>query len=78
VSVPVRTGPSLELGTPAILFTLPEGQTWRDFAVSADSRRFLSIVSDVRASEQPLTVVIGALHPNIPTAITEDVRRFLT
>jgi hypothetical protein len=57
--VPVRTDPSLELGTPAILFTLPERSTWGDFAVSADGTRFLAIVSDVRASEQPLTVVLN-------------------
>lgn len=59
VSVPVRTEPLLELGTPAILFSLPERSTWVDFAVSADGKRFLSIVSDVRGSEQPLTVVLN-------------------
>jgi serine/threonine protein kinase/Tol biopolymer transport system component len=58
VSVPVRAGPSLELGTPATLFALPERPAWGDFAVHPDGRRFLSVVFEVRGTEQPLTVVL--------------------
>jgi len=58
VSVPVRTEPSLELGTPATLFVLPERPRWGEFAVSRDGKRFLSIVFDVLGGEQPVTVVL--------------------
>jgi serine/threonine protein kinase len=64
VSVPVRTEPSIELGTPTTLFALPDRPAWGDFAVSPDGKRFLAVVSDVIASEQPLTVVL-----NWPAAI---------
>jgi Tol biopolymer transport system component len=59
VAVPVRTTPVLELGTPATLFTVPERASWSDFAVSPDGRRFLSISSESRGFEQPLTVVLN-------------------
>jgi hypothetical protein len=59
MSVPVRTKPSIEVGTPVALFALPDRPAWGDFAVSADGERFLSIVSSVRAGEQPLTVVLN-------------------
>jgi serine/threonine protein kinase/Tol biopolymer transport system component len=64
VAVPVRTTPPLQLGTPTTLFVVPERAEWDDFAVSADGRRFLSISSDGRGSEQPLTVIL-----NWPAAI---------
>ena len=59
VAVPVRTTPSLQLGAPATLFAVPERAAWSDFAVSADGQRFLSISSDSRGSEQPLTIVLN-------------------
>jgi serine/threonine protein kinase len=58
VALPVQTKP-LELGTPATLFVVPERASWRDFAVSADGQRLLSISSVSRGSEQPLTVVLN-------------------
>jgi Tol biopolymer transport system component len=59
VSLPVRTTPALQFGAPAAILSLPARATWSDFAVSADGTRFLTIVSDVRGSEQPLTVVLN-------------------
>jgi Tol biopolymer transport system component len=58
VAVPVRTAPSLELGTPVTLFTL-KGPAWNGFDVSADGKRFLAVVPEVVANEQPLTVVLN-------------------
>jgi Tol biopolymer transport system component len=57
VAVPVRTAPALELGTPVTLFTLI-GPAWNSFDVSADGKRFLAVVPEVVANEQPLTVVL--------------------
>ena len=56
--VPVRTTPILEVGTPAPLFAL-QGRTWVDFAVSADGKRFLAVVPQAFAGEQPLTVILN-------------------
>ncbi|HYN03509.1 MAG TPA: protein kinase, partial [Vicinamibacteria bacterium] len=58
VAVPVRTAPSLELGTPVTLFTLI-GPAWNAFDVSPDGKRFLAVVPEVVANEQPLTVVLN-------------------
>jgi eukaryotic-like serine/threonine-protein kinase len=57
VSVRVQTTPSLELGTPTTLFVIPRGESWLDFAVSADGERFLTITPDSRGDEQPLRVI---------------------
>jgi Tol biopolymer transport system component len=57
VSVPVRTAPSLEIGTPKPLFSLEGRWTWKDFDVSPDGKRFLAIVPELVANELPLTVV---------------------
>jgi serine/threonine protein kinase/Tol biopolymer transport system component len=59
VSVPVRTTPSLWLGTPAVLFPIPGRAGWTSFDVPPDGKRFLAVVPEVVASEQPLTVVVG-------------------
>jgi hypothetical protein len=58
VAVPIRTTGALEVGTPVTLFTL-KGAGWNSFDVSADGERFLAVVPEVVASEQPLTVVLG-------------------
>ena len=58
VAVPVRTTGDLEVGTPAVLFAL-KGPTWGSFDVSADGKRFLAVVPEVVANEQPLTVVLN-------------------
>ena len=58
MSVPVRTTPMLEVATPVPLFMF-QGRTWFDFAVSADGKRFLAIVPQAFAGEQPLTVIVN-------------------
>ena len=58
VAVPIRTTGALEVGTPATLFAL-KGAAWNSFDVSADGKRFLAVVPEVVANEQPLTVVLS-------------------
>ena len=58
MAVPVRTTPTLEVGTPVPLFTL-QGRAWSDFAVSGDGKRFLAVVPQAFAGEQPLTVILN-------------------
>jgi hypothetical protein len=65
VSVPIRTTPSLQLGSPAELFSLKE-KDWLTsfgaedgcFEVSPDGKRFLAAVPEVLADKLPLTVVV--------------------
>lgn len=57
VSVPVRTAPGLQLGTPSTLFALTGLGNWHDFDVTPDGRRILAIVQQVDANQLPLTVV---------------------
>ena len=59
VSVPVRTAPELQLGTPKVLFTLKADGLWPDFDVTPDGQRILAIVPRVDASQLPLTVVVN-------------------
>jgi Tol biopolymer transport system component len=59
MSVLVRTDASLQLGSQTTVLASPERSRWLDFAVSPDGRRFFSIVSEVRAREQPLTVILN-------------------
>jgi hypothetical protein len=58
VAVPIRTGASIELGAPKTLFTMPGKYRWAGYDVAPDGR-FLAIVPDALASEQPLTVVVN-------------------
>lgn len=58
MAVPVRTTTTLEVGAPVPLFTF-QGRAWSDFAVSADGKRFLAVVPQVFAGEQPLTVILN-------------------
>jgi Tol biopolymer transport system component len=58
MALPVRTTPTPEVGTPVPLFTL-QGRAWEDFAVSADGKRFLAVVPQAFAGEQPLTVILN-------------------
>jgi hypothetical protein len=65
MSVPVRTTPALQLGSPTELFSL-KGREWRrefsgvddGFSVSPDGKRFLALIPEVVADELPLTVVL--------------------
>jgi hypothetical protein len=63
VSVPVRTSPSLQVGTPETLFTVTLAETkaagWNSFDVSQDGSRFLAVVPAVVADRLPLTVVVS-------------------
>ena len=59
VSVPVRLAPTLELGSPVPLFTVKGGKGWSDYDVSLDGKKFLAIVPEVVADEQPLTVILN-------------------
>ena len=57
MAVPVRTTPSLQLGSPTALFTLPANATWMDFDVSPDGQKFLAIVPQANPGALPLTVI---------------------
>ncbi len=59
MSVPVRTAPSLEVGSPTPLFTIPGKQPWINFDVTPDGSKLLAIVPDVVADELPMTVVVN-------------------
>ena len=58
VAVSVGPGSSLELGVPRTLFALPGKYGWATYDVAPDGR-FLAIVPEALASEQPLTVVLN-------------------
>jgi eukaryotic-like serine/threonine-protein kinase len=58
MSLPIRTSPSLQTGTPVALFKL-EGQPWVNFQLSIDGKRFLAVVPQSTAAEQPWTVVVN-------------------
>ena len=58
MSVPVKTSPSLELGTPSALFAV-NGPGWAGFDVSPDGKRFLAIVPKIVADELPLNVIVN-------------------
>ena len=55
----VQTTPALAPGPPTTLFTIPKGESWIDFDVSADGERFLTITPDSRGDEQPLSVILN-------------------
>lgn len=57
MAVPVRPGGTADVGAPARLFRI-EGPVWRGFDVAPDGR-FLAVVPEVFANEQPLAVVLG-------------------
>lgn len=58
VTAPIHTSPALRVGTPVPLFEINAKRRWFDFDVSS-AGRFLAVVSDTRADEQPLTVVLN-------------------
>ena len=59
VSVPVRLGAEIELGTPVTLFELPQGVRWLNFDVSPDGKRLLAIVRERSAGSQPAIAILG-------------------
>lgn len=58
MSLPIRTSPSLQTGTPVALFKL-EGKPWLNFQLSTDGKKFLAVVPQVAADEQAWTVVVN-------------------
>jgi Tol biopolymer transport system component len=58
ISVPMQTESSLRIGQPVALFSFGKERAWFGFDVSPDGR-FLAVVSQTRAVEQPLTVVLN-------------------
>jgi eukaryotic-like serine/threonine-protein kinase len=59
MSVPIRTAPALNIGMAVPLFAIPGRWLWRDYDVSPYGQRFLAIVPQVIANEQPVTVVVN-------------------
>jgi eukaryotic-like serine/threonine-protein kinase len=59
MSVSIHTQPSLEIGVPLRLFQMQGKWFWRDFDLSPDGKKFLAIVPQVMANEQPLTAVLN-------------------
>jgi Tol biopolymer transport system component len=67
MSVPIRTAPALEVGSPQSLFAIAgsalwgdpkPSNGWPDYDLSIDGRRFLAVVPQA-ANEQPLTAVLN-------------------
>jgi Tol biopolymer transport system component/DNA-binding winged helix-turn-helix (wHTH) protein len=59
MAVPIHAQPSLEIGVPFRLFPMQGKWFWRDFDLSPDGKKFLAIVPQVMANEQPLTAVLN-------------------
>ena len=59
VAVPIRSASPLQLGTPVTLFSLKGRGGWSEFDVSPDGKRFLAVIRETVANEQPLTVVLN-------------------
>jgi Tol biopolymer transport system component len=57
MGLPIATAPSLKTGSPTALFTIA-GKPWLNFRISRDGTRFLAVVPEVAADEQPMTVVV--------------------
>jgi Tol biopolymer transport system component len=60
MAVPVRTTPAVELGAPSTLFAITN-KRWVSFDMSADGKRFLVIIPEVVANEQPLTAFLNVV-----------------
>lgn len=54
------TTPTVELGTPVALFAMAI-KRWVSFDASPEGNRFLVIVPEVVANEQPLTAMLGVI-----------------
>ena len=57
MSVPISTTPTLEVGTPRLLFNIP--RRWYDYDISSADGTIVAIVPQLVAREQPLTVVLN-------------------
>jgi Tol biopolymer transport system component len=58
ISVPIRTTPALDLGAPSTLFSVGS-RGWMDFAVALDGKRFLALIPELVADEQPLKAILN-------------------
>ncbi len=58
MAIPIVTDPTLKTGSPTELFTIA-GKPWLSFGVSRDGTRFLAVVPESAADEQPMTVVVN-------------------
>jgi serine/threonine protein kinase/Tol biopolymer transport system component len=59
IAVSVRTTPTLQLGSPAPLFSFEGRRAWVNFDVAPDGKRFLAVTRQLFADEQPLSVVLN-------------------
>jgi len=60
MAVAVRTTPAVELGKPVALFA-NASKPWISYDLSPDGKRFLVIIPEVVASEQPLTAFLNMM-----------------
>jgi hypothetical protein len=60
MAVAVRTTPAFELGRPVTLFA-NASKPWISYDLSPDGKRFLVIIPEVVASEQPLTAFLNMM-----------------
>jgi Tol biopolymer transport system component/tRNA A-37 threonylcarbamoyl transferase component Bud32 len=58
MSAPIQTAPALRVDQPVALFNVAKERAWFGFDVAPDGR-FIAVVSQTRAVEQPLTVVLN-------------------
>jgi eukaryotic-like serine/threonine-protein kinase len=57
--VPIRTKPTLRVGTPTALFTMNGKAPWRAFDVTPDGKRILAIVPQTVSDQLPMTVLVN-------------------
>ena len=55
MAVPVQRTPAIELGKPSTLFAITS-KRWVSFDMAPDGKRFLVIIPELVANDQPLTV----------------------
>ncbi len=58
MAVPVQTTPEVVLGKPTTLFAMAI-KRWTSFDVSPDGERFLVVIPEIVAGEQPLTAILN-------------------
>jgi eukaryotic-like serine/threonine-protein kinase len=58
VSVPIRDGNPIEIGSPAALFRIHD-PGWKDYDVAPDGQRFLAIVLDSTEASSPIKIAVN-------------------
>jgi Tol biopolymer transport system component len=58
MAVPIREGSSMQIGSPAALFHIPQ-PGWKDYDVSPDGQRFLAIVVDSAEGSSPIKIAVN-------------------